>query len=672
MTSKNTNNTSDQTQQSEDHLFSVLEDLILLMLNPESGYFYHVSGWDLNCAAIGAILAELSLLRYIDTDLEKLILLKNSATGDPILDSVLANLADSDEPRTTVYWIERLSADAEAYIDQTLQKLVDEGHLNHHDGEFWTPNFANDHMLTMKMSINKIFFEDSIPLPRESIIVSLVNTCDIWQFMYEMSDELQQRITLVSNLDLIGRSIAQAVKVTITSPLFRHSTLTRKPPIIGISNLLLNRNLRKGRLPIAFAELAAQHGPVFQVNPPFKKPMVFLVGPQINRWAHRNGRLVFRTRDYFSDLEQLYGAAGLLPALSGVDHFRLRKAMQPGYSRKRIGERLDDLATHFRNFCANWETGTVLPGVKTTRNMINSQISPVVLSIDSQDIIEDLITFKERALITHVAKVLPKFLLYTSRMKSASKAVNVAVDRIQTSHTPHQRRGCPVDLADDLLSLHQSDPQFLPESNMKFSLSAPMLASMYVGDMFAFSLYALASQPQLAARVSQEADALFINGVPKLDELNESATDVTTRFMYEVLRLYPTIPMSLRTVMNTCVIEGFEIPAGQDVFIVQTASHYMEEAFPDPLKFDIDRYLPERKEHRQLAYAPYGWGTHRCLGYRMMELLLTFNLLSVAHHFRLELDPVDYKLGYNPLPSMSPDKKLKYRIAQIRHPVVNN
>ncbi len=37
------------------------EELIIMLLNEENGYFRQVPGWDLNCAIVGAVLAELSL-----------------------------------------------------------------------------------------------------------------------------------------------------------------------------------------------------------------------------------------------------------------------------------------------------------------------------------------------------------------------------------------------------------------------------------------------------------------------------------------------------------------------------------------------------------------------------------------------------------------------------------
>ena len=128
--------------------------------------------------------------------------------------------------------------------------------------------------------------------------------------------------------------------------------------------------------------------------------------------------------------------------------------------------------------------------------------------------------------------------------------------------------------------------------------------------------------------------------------------------------MYPIVPMSMRTVMNSCVVEGYELPVGEPIFIAQTAPHYMEDVFANPFSFDVGRYLAPRHEHRTPGYAPYGLGTHRCLGFRWMELQLAVNVLMIAHHFTLKVAPANFKFRFNPFPSMKPSKKLKFRIAE--------
>ena len=82
---------------------SLTEELILMLLNEESGYFYQVQGWELNCAVVGAVLAELSLLSRIDTDMESLLFVDRTATGDPALDPILKEIADGPVQRNAQY-----------------------------------------------------------------------------------------------------------------------------------------------------------------------------------------------------------------------------------------------------------------------------------------------------------------------------------------------------------------------------------------------------------------------------------------------------------------------------------------------------------------------------------------------------------------------------------------
>ena len=656
---------------------SLPEELALMLLNEQNGYFHQVPGWDLNCAVTGAVLAELSLLGRIDTDLDSLILVDAAETGDPVLDPVLAQIAAEPAQRDAVYWIERLAGRAEGIIDETLDRLVGLGILEHHDGDFWTLATARWYEelsgtsqegtvgQLVKTRVVKALFTDEIPDPRDIIVICLVNACDVFRVMFELDEETEERIDSICRMDLIGRSIAAAVEHNIASPMLRRSTLLKTIPVVALRRALLSRHVRSGNVPALFADLTEEYGPVFQIRPPFARPMTFLSGPEANRWVHRHGRLHLKAGNYFAEFEKVYGAHGVLPSLDGADHFRLRKAMGPAYSRARLSGHLEEVYRRARQYMAGWTVGETFP-VRSCRKLINAQLSPISLSVESQDIIDDLMDFKERALTTHIVNALPRFMLNTPGMKRRAKAVDTLLERIQSVHTPAQRAGCPRDLADDWLSLHASDPQLVPEANLRFALSAALVASVYLGDALSFAVYAMASRPELHRRIRAEADALFADGDPDGDDFDQTSMEVTHRFLMECLRMYPIVPMSMRDVMNSFVLEGYEIPVGSRVFIAQTASHYMDDLFPDPFSFDIDRYLPPRDEHRSAGYAPYGLGTHRCLGSRWMDLQLAVNVLMIARYFTLEVTPARYAeaLPFSPLPSMKPTEKLKFRVAE--------
>ena len=660
----------------ESQKLSLLDEFILMLLNEESGYFYQIPAQKMNCAIIGAALAELSLLLRIDTDVESLHVLDPAETGNPGLDLILKEIVDEPVQHNAQYWIEKLIHHAEPITDLTLENLLSLGILEHHEGDFWT--VAPDKLYAtadgdsddgtigqfIRNRIGKGIFSDDIPHPRDIIIICLIETCDILPFIFKLDKKAEERIKLICRMDLIGRSMADAVEENINNPLLATSHHSKKIPRVPFHRLLLNPHARTGNFPALFADLTKRYGPVFEIAPPFSKPNIFLAGPEVNRWVRRHGRKYLTSRNYFAQFEKVYGATGALPSLDGADHFRYRKAMTPAYSRGRLEEQLDMVYRKAREYMANWKVGETYPGNNLCVRMINAQLSPLYLSVDSQDIMEDIIAYKERVLNTHLLNLLPKFMLKTPGMKRCSKAVDTLVERVQSVHTSAQRAGCPRNLVDDLLSLHANDPILVPESNLRFALSATVLAAKYLGDTFSFAIYAMASQPALYDRIRSEADSLFSDGDPVGKDFSPANMEVTDRFINECLRMYPIVPVSLRDVVNTFTVEGYEIPQGSKINLAQTAPHYTEEFFPDPFSFDIDRYLPPRNEHKSPGYAPYGLGPHTCLGARWMTLHLAVNLLIIAHYFTLRVYPENYELRIIPLPSMKPNKKLRFRIAE--------
>ena len=169
-----------------------------MLLNEENGYFHQVPGWDLNCAIVGAVLAELSLLSRIDTDLESLFLIDATETGDPTMDTILKEITEEPVLQNTLYWIERLAPHAESVIDLTLDRLVHMKILEQHAGEFWTlarnarrgkfaGGFSEGTLVEfVKTRIGREIFDDEIPDPRDAILISQLlhatffDSCSNW------------------------------------------------------------------------------------------------------------------------------------------------------------------------------------------------------------------------------------------------------------------------------------------------------------------------------------------------------------------------------------------------------------------------------------------------------------------------------------------------------------
>ena len=661
------------------------EELILVMLDKQSGYLEMVSGWDFSCAMAGAVIADLALAGRIDTDLESLYVIDPSPTGDSLLDPTLKAIADSQDTLTAQFWIERNTARCDEIVSVAFERLVERGILEYESGGFWRlsrgvsrsgsyPTFDSEFRREARARVLGVILNDSIPDPRDAILVALMHSCDGFKLLLAPEDyeEKLERIETVANLDLVGRSVASAVTESVVNPKTRRTLLTKPIPKLRIVDLLRQRDFRWGNIPKAMCGIHREHGPVVKV--PFKmanQTLVALIGADTNQWVNRHGRFYLRSKDYIEGLERVFGASRTLPGMDGPEHYKMRKSLSGAYSRAALARRLPELISHCRNSIGSFTKGEVFHVAKTFRKLMSSQVSGLSIGVDCSHYVDELLEFEHRALITEVQGALPKFMLSTPKMKRARKRVDELQEAIHASHTPAQREGKPPDLADAILGLHRNDPQFLPETDLTFPFVASMVASIYLGSALAFAVYCMVRHPDLYKRVHQEAEAFFGGGrEPKAEELTRDAVDVTHRLCLESARLYPVIPWQLRTVMNPCTVKGFEIPASTRLLICQTASHYADDLFKDPLKFDIDRYLPERAEHLSPgAYAPYGLGTHMCLGNRWVELQMGVNLLLIAYHLKLEVVPDDYKLLINPFPTAAPSKKLKFHVSQITNPV---
>ena len=473
-------------------------------------------------------------------------------------------------------------------------------------------------------------------------------------------------------MDLVGRSVSDAVKLSTVKPKTRRVLRTKPIPKLRIADVLCRRDFRTGNISKAMCGIFEKYGSVVRI--PFKmggQPVVALMGPEANHWVNRHGRFYLRSKDYIQDFEREFGASRTLPGMDGAEHHKMRKSLRSAYSRAALAQRLPELISRCRQSIGQWNEGEIFRATKTFQNHVSSQVSHLAIGVDCSHYIDELLSYEHRALVVSVQGALPKFMLSTPKMKRGKKRVAELLEAVHSSHTPAQRKGKPPDIADALLELHQNDPQFLPETDMTFPFVASMVASIYLGSALGFAVHAMVNQPNLYERIRREAESLFGNGrMPAVEDFNLESIDVTHRLFLESERMYPVIPWQLRTVMNACVIDGFEIPAGTRLLICQTASHYLRDLYEDPLKFDIDRYLPGREEHlAHGAYAPYGLGTHHCLGHKWVELQMAVNLLLIAYHVTLEMVPASYKLGINPFPTAAPDRKLKFRVAGINEPV---
>jgi len=184
-------------------------------------------------------------------------------------------------------------------------------------------------------------------------------------------------------------------------------------------------------------------------------------------------------------------------------------------------------------------------------------------------------------------------------------------------------------------------------------LSAHEITGMLIGTIFAghhttagtaaWTLLELAKRPEHLNRVLKELDQHFgVDGEVTFQSLRE--IPILENVIKEVLRLHPPLIFLIRKVMKDFHFKGYTVKAGKYVCASPRVSHRIAEIFPEPEKFDPDRYLEDRKEDAPpFSWIAFGGGKHKCTGnaFAMLQLKAIFSILLRRYTFEL-IDKKDH------------------------------
>jgi cytochrome P450 len=150
--------------------------------------------------------------------------------------------------------------------------------------------------------------------------------------------------------------------------------------------------------------------------------------------------------------------------------------------------------------------------------------------------------------------------------------------------------------------------------------------------------YLLSRNPEIEAELHRELDEVLEGHAPKPEDADR--LPFTRNVILEAMRLYPPAYAFGREALQDCEIAGYAIPAGSTIFMVPWVLHRDPRWFPDPERFNPDRWNGDfAKTLPTFAYVPFGGGPRRCIGnsFAMMEAVLL--LATIARKFRVRVVP---------------------------------
>jgi enediyne biosynthesis protein E7 len=138
--------------------------------------------------------------------------------------------------------------------------------------------------------------------------------------------------------------------------------------------------------------------------------------------------------------------------------------------------------------------------------------------------------------------------------------------------------------------------------------------------------------PEVGDRLCEEARRVLGGRPATRDDLSELT--YTTAVIEEVMRLYPPVWILPRRAVAADEIGGLSVPAGADVLICTYTLHRHPEFWPEPDRFDPDRFVDRPAGRERYAYLPFGAGPRACVGSTLGMLEAAVCVATVIQRFR--------------------------------------
>lgn len=326
-------------------------------------------------------------------------------------------------------------------------------------------------------------------------------------------------------------------------------------------------------------------------------------------------------------------------------HMRQRRLVQPAFHRQRIAAYGETMLRFTREMADGWQSGATFDIHRsilqltlriTGKCLFDSDVAAEVRTIS--DSVTAFMGFLPLAFLPFPQLMLKMPLGFIRRIRQSQTKLDALIYSMIAS-----RRSSGNDHG-DLLSMllasrdleggtgTMSDRQIRDEC-----LTLLLAGHETTANGLSFIFYLMAKHPEIQERVHEEVAAVFAapDSVPTATQIFERLS-YTMRVVSEALRLYPPVWVTARAVARTYTYRGLSIPKGSLLLVPQIAIHRDPRYYPEPMRFDPDRFLPAAIAARpRYAYFPFGAGSRICIGenFAWMEAVLV--LAEVMRRWRL-------------------------------------
>ena len=175
----------------------------------------------------------------------------------------------------------------------------------------------------------------------------------------------------------------------------------------------------------------------------------------------------------------------------------------------------------------------------------------------------------------------------------------------------------------------------------------------------AWTLYLLSHNPTVLAKLKTEIRAVLGNvDSPSPDAFR--ALPYAMQVIQESMRLYPPAWIMSRLALNDDSIGPYTIPAGGTALIAPYLLHRDPVNWPDPERFDPERFAPggPKEQLHSYAYLPFGGGPRLCIGNQFALMEMQILLAMLVREFDIQPTP-NQRVTTQPLITLRPKQSVR-------------
>ncbi|CAN8008118.1 unnamed protein product [Ixodes pacificus] len=182
---------------------------------------------------------------------------------------------------------------------------------------------------------------------------------------------------------------------------------------------------------------------------------------------------------------------------------------------------------------------------------------------------------------------------------------------------------------------HMRGPEYLVRIIAEFCSRSFQTTSVTLS----FMSLLLAMHPEVQEKVRQEVKAAIESSGCLDYDTTIHKLKYTTQVMNETLRLYPpSLTFHTRIAKESFEYNGTTFKAGTCILAPVSQIHRDPQYWPEPNKFDPDRFSPENKgSYRKTAFQPFGVGPRCCVGYKLALVQALYITARMVADFKMEL-----------------------------------